>query len=135
MGDYFLLKKFEWAAYRFCTIVAERNIVAVTDENKHLLECAIDMQKSVEEMKVIFADERRVYEDRFSAYQFNLKNGYYDKGFGRIEGWFFKNIYFKIHFRRYEEYFKIISRSEKKLNQAVIRLRYVIVTGMNVKGE
>ena len=135
MGDYFLLKKFEWTTHRFYTRVVVMNNVAVTDENKHLLECAIDIQKLAEEMKEVFTDERKVYEDSLAAYQFNLENGYYDKGFGRIEGWFFKNIYFKIHFKRYEEYFKIISKTEKKLNQVVIRLRYAIVTGMNVEGE
>ena len=130
MGDYFLLKKFERATEKFYTRVVEENDVALTEENKKLFEAAGDMQAMSEEMISCFVEEKQEYEAEYARYLSNKQNGYYDKGFGIIEGWWFEKIYFAIHFRRYEEYFRIIEESKAKLDRAIIRLRFKWATEM-----
>ena len=130
MGDYFLLKKFERTTKRFYARVVEENDVAITEENKNLLEAAEDMQVMSETMRKALLEEKQEYEAEYENYLFNRENGYYDKGFGKIEGWWFEKIYFAIHFRRYEEYFRIIEENQKKLERALIRLRFKFATQM-----
>lgn len=128
MGYYFLLKRLEFSTERLYTMVVEENEIAVTDDNKKRIEAANDMQKMIEEMKTVFSEEKAGYEESMKAYEFNRENGYYDKGFGIIEGWFLEKIYLGINFRRYEEYFKILERVEKKLNHTIIKIRFVMAT-------
>ena len=130
MGDYFLLKKFERATKRFYARVVEENDVAITEENKNMLEAAEDMQAMSETMRKALLEEKQEYEAEYENYLSNRENGYYDKGFGKIEGWWFEKIYFAIHFRRYEEYFRIIEENQKKLERALIRLRFKFATQM-----
>ena len=126
MGYYFLLKKLEYLTEKFYTMVIEKNQVEVEEENRKMLDAADEVRETMEEMKEVFNEERAGYEESLKAYEENKANGYYDKGFGIIEGWFLRKIYIGINLLRYDEYFKILERVERKLNQTTIKLRFIL---------
>ena len=126
MGYYFLLKKLERSTEKFYTMVVEENLVEIVEENRKRLGAADEIRKTMEEMKEVFTEERAGYDESLKAYEENKANGYYDKGFGIIEGWFLRKIYIGINFLRYDEYFRILKRVERKLNQTIIKLRFIL---------
>lgn len=127
MGFYFLLKKLEFSTECFHNRVVEGG-AECTDAEKDMLMAADEISKTIGEMREVFSIDQARYQDGLRAYESNKVNGYYDKGFGIIEGWFMRHVYLAINLRRYEEYFNILKRVEFKLNQGMTMLRFRLVT-------
>lgn len=127
MGYYFILRRLELSVDLFFDKIVEGK--AEIDENsKNMLMSAQEIKQTMGEMRDVFSEEQDVYLKSLEAYEFNKKNGFYDKGFGIIEGWFMRNIYLAIHLRRYEEYFDILHRVERKLDQGMRMLNFRLAT-------
>ena len=127
MGYYFILRRLELSVDLFFDKIVEGK--AEIDENsKNMLMSAQEIKQTMGEMRDVFSEEQDVYLKSLEAYEFNKKNGFYDKGVGIIEGWFMRNIYLAIHLRRYEEYFDILLRVERKLDQGMRMLNFRLAT-------
>lgn len=127
MGYYFILKKLELSVDLFYDKIVEGK--AEVDENsKNMLMSAQEIKQTMGEMRDVFSEEQDGYLKSLEAYEFNKRNGFYSKGFGIIEGWFMRKIYLAINLRRYEEYFDILLRVERKLDQGMRMLNFRLAT-------
>ena len=127
MGYYFILKKLELSVDLFYDKIVEGK-AEVDETSKNMLLSAQEIKQTMGEMRDVFSEEQDVYLKSLEAYEFNKKNGFYDKGFGIIEGWFMRKIYLAINLRRYEEYFDILLRVERKLDQGMRMLNFRLAT-------
>ena len=122
MFAYFLLKKLERTTNAMYDVVVESELNPVDIEvTKKRLDASYDIKKTIGEMKSVFGEELDEVRESETAYNYNLENGYYDKGLGKIEGWFLAK-YIKINFQRYREYFKILNSVELRLNWILVKL-------------
>ena len=122
MFAYFLLKKLERTTNAMYDVVVESESNPVdTTVTKKRLDASYDIKKTIGEMKSVFGKELDEVRESEAAYNCNLENGYYDKGLGKIEGWFLAK-YIKINFQIYREYFKILNSVELRLNWILVKL-------------
>ena len=127
MGYYFILKKLELSVDLFYDKIVEGK-AEVDETSKNMLMSAQEIKQTMGEMRDVFSEEQDGYLKSLEAYESNKRNGFYSKGFGIIEGWFMRKIYLAINLRRYEEYFDILLRVERKLDQGMCMLNFRLAT-------
>lgn len=127
MGYYFILKRLELSVDLFYDKIVEGK-AEVDETSKNMLMSAQEIKQTMGEMRDVFSEEQDRYLKSLEAYESNKRNGFYGKGFGIIEGWFMRKIYLAINLRRYEEYFDILLRVERKLDQGMRMLNFRLAT-------
>lgn len=127
MGYYFMLRKLEWSVEVFFDKIVEGK-AEVDYNSKNMLMSADEIKQVMKEMRDVFTEQQEQYRRSLEAYESNKEAGFYSKGFGIIEGWFLRNIYIAINLRRYKEYFDILNRVEKKLDQGMRMLNFRLAT-------